>query len=615
MTEQHPSIDLSVFLTKLPSEPGIYRMLDANEVVLYVGKASHLKKRVNSYFNQPSASPKTRALVAQIARIEITITRSETEALLLESSLIKSLRPKYNVLMRDDKSYPYLALFNTHPTPRLTVIRSKKKPTNGLFFGPYPSVAAVRETLNVIQKAFKIRNCSDSFFNARSRPCLQYQIKRCSAPCTKAISIEDYQRSVVHAVAFLEGKSDQILSELARQMEHAVAHLAFEEAAICRDQIKSLRLIQEQQGVSQMAGFLDVIAIDAQPGLLCVQCVMVRDGQVLDSQSFFPSIPKHDLFDTDESRWEAVFSTFIAYYYVDHPERIPSLIMTDQIHPDQAIIEAMLTTLRGKSCRLQTRPRGIKARWMDFARNNLQQAVSTRVASADLLKTRYADLQAVMKYNTPIQSLICFDISHTQGAATVASCVAFNVNGPNKRDYRQYTLSGITPGDDYAAMEQVITRHIKRLIERQSLPDVMVIDGGKGQVAVAKKVLAELGVTHTAIIGIAKGPGRKAGHERLILATEGHERTLPEDAPALHLLQHIRDESHRFAITAHRKKRQKTSFESSLETIEGIGAKRRHALLQRFGGYRELARAPLEELAKTSGISLALAQRIYAHFH
>lgn len=606
--------DLSVFLAKLTSEPGIYRMLDANGIVLYVGKASNLKKRVSSYFNKQTQSAKTRALVSQIKSVDIQITRSETEALLLESNLIKSLRPKYNILMRDDKTYPYLALSNHPDFPRLSIIRSKKKPERGIYFGPYPSVSAVRETLGIIQKVFKIRNCTDGYFNARLRPCLQYQIKRCSAPCTAYITKEMYQYFVSQAIAFLEGKSSQILDDLAHSMENAVARQAYEEAAIYRDQIKSLRLVQEQQGIFRLAGDADVIVIEARPGFACVQCVMIRNGQILESQSFFPIIPKVGLPDEEHSLWQSVWLTFINFYYLDHPERIPELIITNQAVDELKSLQILLSSSRGKSCQIQIRPRGVKARWVDFAQQNLQLAVTEHITSTEILKKRYTELEQWLSLKQPIQSMICFDISHTQGQSTVASCVAFDRNGPNKRDYRHYNITGIIPGDDYAAMEQVITRYFKRAMETKKIPDVLVIDGGKGQVTAAQHVLDGLNI-HTIILGVAKGPARKAGHERLILATRGQEQTLPSDSLALHLLQHIRDESHRFAITAHRKKRQKVSISSTLEDIEGIGAKRRQALLRRFGGLRELAKASIEEIAKVQGISHDLAQRIYQHFH
>lgn len=609
---------LSSFLANLTTEPGVYRMLDGAGNVLYVGKATNLKKRVTSYFNKQNSGVKTRSLVSQIVAIDVSITRSETEALLLESSLIKSLRPKYNVLMRDDKSYPFIHLSHTNPFGRLELIRSKKKPEQGDFFGPYPSVTAVRETLGMIQKVFKIRNCSDSFFNSRARPCLQYQIKRCSAPCTAYISAHDYQQSVTDATRFLQGKSQQILNELAARMEEAVTRLAFEEAAALRDQIKNLRLVQEQQGVVQLRGDVDVIVIDARPGFACIQCVTVRDGQVLASQSFFPSVPKQGLVDEEdeiESLWQQVFMAFMAYYYLDMPERIPALLLTNHVINDQPALQTMLSNLRGKVCYIQTRSRGVNARWLDFAVNNLQQSIAEHVTSVALVKTRYQALCDLIHHSTPIQRMECFDISHTQGAETIASCVVFNASGPCKREYRRFNISGITPGDDYAAMEQAITRRFKRLKEEQCLPDVLIIDGGKGQITVAQRVFSTLNINNVKLLGIAKGPLRKAGWERLILADESQEMTLPSDSPALHLLQHIRDEAHRFAITAHRKKREKASLDSSLETIEGIGAKRRQALLRRFGGLRELAKAPIGEIAKTHGISIELATRIYEHFH
>jgi len=610
------SAELRAFLTNLTTAPGVYRMLNSVGDVLYVGKASNLKKRVTSYFNKHNSGVKTRSLVSQIAAIDVSITRSETEALLLESSLIKALQPKYNVLMRDDKSYPYIHVSHSTPFPRLELIRSKKKPHNGDFLGPYPSVAAVRETLNIIQKVFKIRNCSDSYFNARSRPCLQYQIKRCTAPCTNYITAHDYQQSVLDATRFLQGKCQQILDELAHRMEDAVARLAFEEAAFIRDQIKQLRLVQEQQGVVQLRGDADVIAIEARLGFACVQCVSVREGQVLASTSFFPSVPKKALIDDENaSLWHQVFAAFISYYYLETPERIPALIVTHHVVDDHQPLEAMLSQLRGSACKIQMSPRGIKARWLDFALNNLNMSINEHMTSDALIKSRYEALGALLERSSPIRRMECFDISHTQGAETVASCVVFDAKGPNRRQYRRFNITGITPGDDYAAMEQAISRRFKRLIEEDNLPDILIVDGGKGQITVALRVIAALKIEGVTLVGIAKGPDRKAGWERLILAGSPHERTLPEDSPALHLLQHIRDEAHRFAITTHRKKREKKSLDSTLEVIEGVGAKRRRALLSRFGGLRELAKAPIEEIAKVHGISQTLAVRIYEYFH
>lgn len=609
--------ELALFLTKLPSDPGIYRMLDKEGTVLYVGKASNLKKRVLSYFNKQNNGIKTRSLVNQIASIEISVTRSETEALLLESNLIKALRPKYNVLLRDDKSYPYIHL-SSHPEfPRIESYRSKKKPLAGNFFGPYPSSMAVKETIITIQKVFKIRNCRDSYFNARSRPCLQYQIKRCTAPCVDYITPQDYRQSVDDAIRFLQGKCQVILDELAQRMEEAVLQLRFEDAALLRDQIKNLRLVQEQQAVVQLRGDADAIAIDVRPGFACIQCVTIREGQVLASNSFFPTVPYKALDETQESEelWQQTFEAFIGFYYLDTPERIPALIITNQDLKDHHALEDALSQQRGKSCKIQVNPRGVKTRWMDFALNNLRVSIADYVNKHATTRSRYQALEDLLTLPEKIGRMECFDISHTQGEATIASCVVFDEQGPCPSEYRRFNIEGITPGDDYAAMEQAIMRRFKRLVEAQSLPDILIIDGGKGQVGVAKRVLESLNVTEVTLLGVAKGPSRKAGWEKLVLVNESRDFTLPEDSKALHLLQHIRDEAHRFAITAHRKKRQKVRLDSTLEHIEGVGAKRRQALLHRFGGLRELARAPIEEIVKVPGISENLAQRIYQHFH
>ena len=617
MNTQNPTPKLMQFLTKLPNEPGIYRMLDKEGIVLYVGKASNLKKRVTSYFNKQNTGAKTRSLVGQIASIEISVTRSETEALLLESNLIKALRPKYNVLLRDDKSYPYIHLSDHPDFPRIESYRSKKKPLTGNFFGPYPSSTAVKETIVTIQKVFKIRNCRDSYFNARSRPCLQYQIKRCTAPCVNYITPDNYRLSVQDAIRFLQGKSQLILDELAARMAKAVQALNFEEAAVLRDQIKNLRLVQEQQGMMQLRGDADAIAIEVSPGFACIQCVTIREGQVLASQSFFPSVPQKGLDEelSIDDLWQQTFDAFIGFYYLDSPDRIPPLILTNHNLPAHQSLQEVLSEQLGKSCKIQVNPRGTKSRWMDFALNNLRVSVAEYVTKYTTMRARFHELEQFLGLTRPIRRMECFDISHTQGEATVASCVVFDNEGPNPGAYRRFNIEGITPGDDYAAMEQAITRRFKRLVEAQSLPDLLIIDGGKGQVAVAERVFALLNITDVMLLGVAKGPSRKAGWEKLILVHEARELTLPDDSKALHLLQHIRDEAHRFAITAHRKKRQKKRLESTLEDIEGVGAKRRQALLHRFGGIRELSKAPLEEIAKVPGINEHLAQRIFQYFH
>ncbi len=610
--------DSTRFIANLTPQPGVYRFLDAEGVVLYVGKASNLQKRVSSYFSKQNSGVKTRSLVNQIATIEVSVTRNNTEALLLESNLIKNLRPKYNVLLRDDKSYPYIHVSASNPFPRMELYRSKKKPKKGIFLGPYPSATAVRETLGTIQKVFKIRNCRDSYFNTRSRPCLQYQIKRCTAPCTGYISAEAYQLSVADALRFLQGKSLQILTDLAKRMEQAVERLDFEQAAVLRDQIKNLRLIQGQQSIIQLRGEADVIAIEAKAGFACIQCVTVREGRVLSNQSFFPTVPQQSLDASDSFEadlWQQVFTAFIAHYYVEIPERIPDLLVTHEPIGDHSALEAMLRDLRGKKCKILTNPRGSKAGWLDFAMNNLRVAVAEYAVSASTMSRRYEALNNLLHPDKPISRMECFDISHTQGQATVASCVVFNQNGPKKSEYRQFIIENITPGDDYAAIEQALNRRLKKLLAENNLPDVLLIDGGKGQISVAKRVLTELKITEVLLLGLAKGRDRKAGYERLILAEQVQEVSLPMDSPAFHLLQHIRDEAHRFAITAHRKKRQRVQLDSSLLTIDGVGPKRRRALLAHFGGLRELSKASVAEIAKVNGINSELASRIFVHFH
>lgn len=606
--------DLLHFVSTLTEHPGVYRMLDKTGTVLYVGKAINLKKRVGSYFNKQNAGIKTQALINQITSIEVTVTRTETEALLLESNLIKSLRPKYNILLRDDKSYPYIHI-TRHRFPRMEIYRTRTKPQTSDFYGPWPSATAVREALQLIQKVFKIRNCSDSYFNARSRPCLQYEIKRCTAPCVGFIQPEAYQQSIKDAIRFLEGKSSLLIDTLSKRMQEAVDRLAFEEASVLRDQIKALRLIQEQQAIVQTTGDADVIALEVQPGFACIQYVNIRHGQVLSSESFFPSVP--DMAETAGiiDLWQQTFEAFIAFYYLDNPARIPALIITNQNLDEKNLLEKVLHETGKKTCHIRVNPRGAKKRWLDFALNNLQLSVAEHRISALTIKQRYDALQSLLHYEKPIERMECFDISHTQGNETVASCVIFDAKGPVNSQYRRFNIENITPGDDYAAMKQAVTRRFKHLLETHNLPDILIIDGGKGQVSVAVQVLQDLHITDVKIIGVAKGPERKAGWEKLILTDHKQEISLPPDSPALHLLQHIRNEAHRFAITSHRKKRNKATFESSLESLEGIGPKRKQALLYWFGGVRELSKASVEEIAKVQGISEALAKKIYDHFH
>ncbi len=600
---------LRLILKTLPTEPGVYRMRDAGGTVIYVGKAINLKKRVSSYFQKQHHAPKTTHLVAQIESIDITVTRSEKEALLLENSLIKALKPKYNVLMRDDKSYPYLHMRLDHPFPSLKMVRCKEKPSAKMYFGPYPNVQAVKEALQLIQKVFKLRNCSDVDFNSRTRPCLQYQLKRCTAPCTQLITEEAYRQSVRDASAFLEGKSQEMLLALQTRMNVAATAMHYEEAAVLRDQIQQLRIVQEQQAIYSHEGCLDVVVMETEPA--CIQWVSIRKGQMIDSQVFFPQAPENSVFDTLR---ESLFKAFLMHYYGDSPTRIPELILTDVVLSEQHVLEDILSEWRQKRCRIQTNARGAKARWLDFAKNNLQVTVSTRQVSQTLLKQRYEALRLFLQRELPIQRLVCFDISHTQGQETVASCVVFDASGPLKRAYRRFNLHLATPGDDYAAMLEVVSRYFSGL-SQEEWPDIILIDGGRGQVAEAKKALEGFGAHDHTLIGIVKGPDRKAAQDHLWLAQEEAARALPQHHPALHLLQHLRDEAHRFAISAHRKKRARASLSSSLTTIPGVGAKRRYALLQYFGGIQSLAKASIEEISKVSGISEKLAKEIYQHFH
>lgn len=617
MSALHFDLDVSQALLTLPIQPGVYKMLDSQGEVLYVGKALNLKKRVSSYFNRSAQTSKNRSLVSQIARIAITVTRSETEALILENSWIKLYQPKYNILMRDDKSYPYIYL-SEHPLfPSVSLVRRKKNPNSNHFFGPYPSTAAVHKTLNLIHKLFKIRNCTDLYFNTRSRPCLQYQIKRCSAPCVHLAQPIDYQQAVLDTKRFLQGKSQQIIEDLTERMQRAVEKHAYEEAALLRDQIKHLRAVQEEQVMVRASGDADVIAIEAYPGFACVQLVQIRRGEVLANDHYFPSVPLESLETErpDEALWQQVFAAFLAQLYFDTPERIPKLVITDRLVEEKEILESVLSNLRGKDCQIKVGQRGLAKRWFDFAKQNLQLTVSKYASSQATMRARMDALAKWMHMPQDIKRIECFDISHFQGDATVASCVVFDQQGPAKRAYRRFNILGVKANDDYAAMEQALTRRYQKMEEE--FPDLLIVDGGQGQVNIARRVLTSLGIQNQiTILGVAKGPTRKSGWETFLFANEmSTDMSLTEHSPARHLLQFIRDEAHRFAIQAHRKKRDKTSLSSSLESIEGIGPKRRKALLQRFGGMRDLRRAPLDELMKVRGINEDLARKIYEHLH
>ncbi|GGB92755.1 UvrABC system protein C [Marinobacterium zhoushanense] len=610
MTEADNSstFDSKAFLARLTTRPGVYQMFNNEGNILYVGKARNLKNRVSSYFRASGLTTKTMALVAKIARIEVTITNSETEALLLEQNLIKQQRPPYNILLRDDKSYPYILITDKDEYPAVRFQRGAKK-GKGRYFGPFPSGSAVRESLHILQKVFLIRQCEDSFFRNRSRPCLQYQIKRCSGPCVGLITPEQYDSDLRHAIMFLEGRNQTIMEELGEQMDAASAALNFEKAAELRDQISRLRQVQEQQYVSGMQGDADVFGCAMQAGGTVVHGLFVRQGRVIGSKVYHPRVS------IEESPAD-VLAAFVAQFYLAGVREIPDHLIVSYELEGREALEQALSEKRGRSVSIAHKVRGERAGWQRLAQTNAEQQLASHLASKQSIHGRYLALQDLLGLDSLPERLECFDISHSSGEATVASCVVFDRNGPLKSDYRTFNIEGITAGDDYAAMHQALTRRYTRLKKGEAkLPDLLVIDGGKGQVAQAMEVLDSLQITEVLVIGIAKGPTRKAGFEVLVSGDTGQEQVLQADSPALHLLQHIRDEAHRFAITGHRARRGKARKQSKLEGIPGIGPKRRRELLRHFGGIREIESASVEEIAKVSTISRALAEEIHAALH
>ncbi|MBV0931810.1 excinuclease ABC subunit UvrC [Marinobacterium weihaiense] len=602
------AFDSKAFLKDLTRRPGIYQMYDAEGKILYVGKAKNLRNRVSSYFRSSGLSPKTQALVARICHIEVTVTGSETEALLLEQNLIKQQRPPYNILLRDDKSYPYIFVSDRDVYPAIRFRRGAGK-KQGRYFGPYPSSNAVKESLNLLQKVFRIRSCEDSFFRNRSRPCLQYQIQRCTAPCVGMISDVEYRQDVRNAMLFLEGRSPEIMQQLAVDMDDASRALDFERAAQLRDQITALRQVQEQQYVSGQAGEADVFGCVVKPGGTSVHALFVRGGRVIGSKAYHPRVSVEDAADE-------VLSAFVAQFYLSGPREIPSLIITTAELADRECLQQALEQHRGRKVSLQHNVRGDRAGWQRLALTNAEQQLSSYLASKQNMHNRFLALQKELGLADTPSRLECFDISHSSGEATVASCVVFDREGPRKQDYRRFNIDGITPGDDYAAMHQALEKRYAGVIRDEGvLPDLLIIDGGKGQVAQAMDVLRGLEIRHVRVVGIAKGPTRKAGFEILIDGQTGDEAILASDSPALHLLQHIRDESHRFAIVGHRAKRNKARRQSRLEDIPGVGPKRRRELLRYFGSLKEVESASIEEIAKVSSISRTLAQEIYATLH
>lgn len=608
----HASADLfdhSRFLANTTQQPGIYQMFGGDGAILYVGKAKNLKARLSSYFRKTGLTPKTQALVSRIARIEVTVTASETEALILEQNLIKSNRPPYNILLRDDKSYPYIFISSGEDYPRISFHRGAKK-KRGDYFGPFPNVGAVKESLHFLQKTFRVRQCEDSVFKNRTRPCLQYQIKRCTAPCVEFISPADYKTDVYHTSLFLTGNADKLLGELADKMDVAAQELAFEKAAAYRDQITALRTVQSQQVIEEGNGDIDVIAAEMRAAAICVHVLFIRQGRILGSRSFYPSAT---LAETPAE----ILSEFIPQFYLASSGReIPRELIVGSQLEEAELLSAALQQAVGRQVLINHQVRSHRAQWLQMAATAAQQNLIAHINNKKNSLDRFVALQEALNLDETPQRLECFDISHSSGELTVASCVVFDTNGPLKSDYRRFNIDGITPGDDYAAMEQALTRRYTRLQNGEGkLPDILLIDGGKGQLGKAIDVLAELGVQGVQLIGVAKGTTRKAGFETLFDGETGAEIVLPGDSPALHLIQHIRDESHRFAITGHKQRRDKKRKTSTLEDVPGIGANRRRELLRHFGGLQEVQNASINDLARVNGISQRLAEEIYAFFH
>ncbi|RKZ97724.1 MAG: excinuclease ABC subunit C [Gammaproteobacteria bacterium] len=596
--------DSSEFLKTLTARAGVYQMIDNSNTVIYVGKAKNLKKRVSSYFRKTGLTSKTRVMVAQIANIDTTVTHTENEALILENNLIKELMPRYNILLRDDKTYPYLFI-SADKFSRLSLHRGTKR-KKGQYFGPYPSAGAVRESLNLLQKLFPVRQCDDTYYQNRSRPCLQYQIKRCTGPCVGLVSEQNYQQDVQHTIMFLEGKNQQVMDVLSTQMENASTKLDFEQAALIRDKIISLRRVQERQYVSSEHGDLDVLAAKVTDGMAVVEVCFIRGGRSLGNKSFFPK-------GSAGSSPEELLSAFIPQYYLG--KDVPSEILLSHKLDDMALLQDVLKSESKHRVIVRCPQRGTSVRWMKMAMTNAEISLNQRLSSRANLLQRFETLQQALDLDEIPKRIECFDINHTRGEKTVASCVVVGLGGAIKSDYRKFNIDGITPGDDYAAMNQALTRRFTRLQKGEGKrPDLLLIDGGKGQLTEAKAVMAELQLDID-ILGIAKGPERRPGEETLFLVGRSGEVNLPSDSAALHLLQQVRDEAHRFAITGHRQRRAKARKTSPLESIAGMGPKRRQKLLQQFGGLQEVQRAGIEDLTRVDGISESLAQKIYDVFH
>ncbi|HEY1075731.1 MAG TPA: excinuclease ABC subunit UvrC [Fontimonas sp.] len=599
------SFDHRAFLAQLSSSPGVYRMLGGSGELLYVGKARNLRKRVSSYFLRASGNPRIESMVSQIRGIEVTLTHTEDEALILEATLIKDLKPRYNVYYRDDKSYPYVR-FSAHEYPRIAYYRGAKTGRDQ-YFGPFPSASSVRDTLQSLQKLFKLRPCRDSFFAHRDRPCLQYQIKRCSAPCVGLITPDDYARDVRNAARLLQGKGDELAGELTTEMEAAAERLDFELAARLRDQVGALKRVRENQAMTGGADDIDVIVVAPHAASSCVTVISVREGVNLGHRNHFPRHPPH-------AEPAELLESFLSQHYLQQLPP-PELLISHAVD-DVELLEAALSQHAGRRIEVHKPLRGLKLRLLEMAQQTADQALSAYLVDAASMDERLLELQRALDLEQPPQRLECFDISHTQGERAVASCVVFDAEGPLKSAYRKFNIEGITPGDDYAAINQAVSRRFAKVKAGQGqAPDVLFIDGGLGQLNAALEALEALDITDLRVVAIAKGPTRRPGLEELILPELELPLRLPADSPALHLIQRIRDEAHRFAITGHRGRRDKARLSSGLEEIDGLGPTRRRMLLRTFGGLAQIRRAGIDELARVEGVSRTLAERIYAHFH
>ncbi|MDF1832537.1 MAG: excinuclease ABC subunit UvrC [Porticoccaceae bacterium] len=604
------SFDAATFLKSLTSRPGVYQMLGEDGAVLYVGKAKNLRKRVGSYFRKSGLAPKTHALVKRIANVEVTVTETELEALLLEQNLIKQYKPPYNILLRDDKSYPYIFLSSNDEFPRLSFHRGAKR-RKGTYFGPFPGVQAVRESMSFLQKTFRVRQCQDSFFKNRSRPCLQYQIKRCNAPCVGLIDKEEYQRDVRHTQMFLSGENPSLMKELEQAMDKASNELAFEDAATYRDQIAAMRQVQAEQVIESGNGNIDVLGFAMKGSDACIHVLYIRHGRILGSRSFYPRSPL-------ALTGSELLSEFIPQHYLkaNLASEIPKEIAIGASLEEQSLLEQALQTAAGRKVAINAASRGTRRKWIELATRTAEQNLTSKLAAASNIYQRYVKLQSTLGLDALPERLECFDISHSSGEATVASCVVFNQEGPLKSDYRRFNIENITPGDDYAAMEQALRRRYKRLQDGEgSLPDILFIDGGKGQLRIAEDVLGELGVVGVTLVGIAKGSSRKPGLETLLLTTDSGEREILPDPSGLLLIQQIRDEAHRFAITGHRQRRDKKRHSSRLEGIAGVGPKRRRELLRFFGGVAAVEKASVGDLMRVPSINRKVAETIYSTLH